>query len=43
MGHEIVGVDLAQKAIEQFFSENKIPHTVVDSGDFRLYKVDHNI
>ena len=30
---------MAHEALEQFFSENKIEHTIEDLGDFKLFKV----
>lgn len=39
MGHEIVGIDLSQKAFEEFFNEHHMQYTVEDLGDFKLYAV----
>ena len=39
MGLEVVGVDIAEIAIEQFFAENKIYFTVRSQGDFQVYEV----
>jgi hypothetical protein len=39
IGHEIVGVELAKQAIEEFFSENKLTFSIQESGDFQVYKV----
>lgn len=39
LGHEIVGVEGVQTAIEEFFNENKLEYTVRDSNDFKVYEV----
>jgi thiopurine S-methyltransferase len=42
LGHDVVGIEFSNVGIEQFFSENNIPHTVsqVDS-EFKLFKVNY--
>jgi len=41
LGHTIIGVEGAQKPVEEFFNENHIEHTVdaVDSVKGLLYQV----
>lgn len=37
-GHKVVGVELSEIAIKQFFEENSIPHSTAEAGEFILYK-----
>jgi hypothetical protein len=41
LGHTIVGVEYVQKALDEFFAEHNIAHTVEDVAllDGKVYKV----
>jgi thiopurine S-methyltransferase len=40
-GHRVLGVELAQKAVEDFFAENQLVPQITRTGDFLLYRVDN--
>lgn len=37
-GHRVLGVELAQKAVEDFFSEQQLQPQISQAGGFRLYR-----
>lgn len=37
-GLEVIGVELSQRAVEDFFTENELTATVTQHGDFALYE-----
>ena len=39
LGHEVVGVEGAKAAVEEFFTENNIEYTIRDATDFQVYEV----
>jgi len=39
MGHTVVGIELAESALVQFFQEQKIAYTVKQTDDFKVYTV----
>jgi hypothetical protein len=39
MGHTVVGIELAESALVQFFQEQKIAYTVKQTEDFKVYTV----
>lgn len=39
-GHQVLGVELSQKAIEDFFSEHQVTPQVSDEGPFKVYRGD---
>jgi hypothetical protein len=39
LGHEIVGIEGAQIAVEEFFKENNLEYTVRVVKDFQVYEV----
>jgi hypothetical protein len=42
MGHDVIGVESNQKAIEQFFNEMDIKYDIEENDDFKIYKVFFN-
>lgn len=36
-GHEVIGVDLSQSALEQFLARHRVRHIVMDETGFRTY------
>ncbi len=43
-GHQVIGIEGSQNAIEAFFNENNIPYKVEkdESNQFQVYKVNRN-
>ena len=39
MGHTVVGIELAESALVQFFQEQNIKFTVTTTGDFKVFTV----
>ena len=39
-GHQVLGVELSQKAIDDFFSEQQVTPQVSDKGLFKVYRAD---
>ena len=39
-GYQVIGCELSHLAIEQFFTENKIPYTLEEIENFKVYKSD---
>jgi thiopurine S-methyltransferase len=37
-GHRVLGVELAQKAVEDFFAEQGLPAEVLEQGPFKVYR-----
>ncbi|MGF6091631.1 thiopurine S-methyltransferase [Pseudomonas sp. 18173] len=37
-GHEVLGVELSEKAVEDFFSEHQLDPTVSEQGPFNVYR-----
>ena len=37
-GFHVIGVELSELAAQQFFSENKLEHTIAESDKFKVYK-----
>ncbi len=44
IGHQVIGIEGSQSAVEAFFNENNIPHKVEkdESNQFQVYKVNQN-
>ena len=42
MGHDVIGVESNQKAIEQFFTEMSIEFEIEEKDEFKLFKVNIN-
>lgn len=40
-GHPVVGVEFVEEAVQAFFVENALPHTVVTHDDLRCYRGDN--
>jgi len=40
-GHRVLGVELAQKAVDDFFAENELLPQITRVGDFLLYRADN--
>ena len=43
-GHQVIGIEGSQAAVEAFFKENNIPYKVEkdEKSQFQIYKVDRN-
>ena len=41
-GHTVVGIEVAQQAIEEFFQEQGLKYSCEDVRDFKLFKVSAN-
>jgi hypothetical protein len=39
LGHEIVGVEGAKAAVEEFFTDNKLEYTIRNENEFQVYEV----
>lgn len=39
-GFDVVGVELSEKAVEEFFSEHQLSASVVQRGPFKVYRTD---
>ncbi|MDR9862809.1 MULTISPECIES: thiopurine S-methyltransferase [Pseudomonas] len=39
-GHQVLGVELSEKAIEDFFSEHQVQPQISDKGAFKVYRSD---
>ena len=39
-GHQVLGVELSKKAIEDFFSEHQVTPQVSDKGPFKVYRAE---
>jgi hypothetical protein len=39
MGHQVVGVEIFEAALKEFFTENQIMYSVKQRGDFQVYEV----
>lgn len=37
-GHQVMGVELSGKALQDFFTENDLPYTRSEEGDFEIFK-----
>ena len=37
-GHQVLGVELSRKAVEAFFSEQELAHTIEEQGGFSRYR-----
>lgn len=37
-GFKVVGIEIATQATEEFFSENKIEHTIREAGEYTIYE-----
>ncbi|WP_130903332.1 thiopurine S-methyltransferase [Pseudomonas sp. Sample_23] len=37
-GHQVIGVELAEKAVEEFFSEHQLQPQISDKGAFKVYR-----
>ena len=37
-GHQVLGVELSEKAVEDFFSEQQLPVQVSEKGAFKIYR-----
>ena len=40
MGYQVVGVELSSLAVDSFFSENSLPASVNEQGNFRVSEID---
>jgi len=39
-GHRVLGVELSEKAVEDFFREQQLQPQVSEQGDFKVYRAD---
>ncbi|MCV2222767.1 thiopurine S-methyltransferase [Pseudomonas mercuritolerans] len=39
-GHQVIGVELAEKAVEEFFSEHQLQPQISEKGAFKVYRSD---
>ena len=39
-GHQVIGVELAEKAVEEFFSEHQLQPQISEKGPFKVYRSD---
>ncbi|WP_262136180.1 thiopurine S-methyltransferase [Pseudomonas sp. Marseille-Q5117] len=37
-GHQVIGVELSEKAVEEFFSEHQLQPQISDKGAFKVYR-----